>query len=189
MKRPLILVIVLCLVIPSSLVVDASNSSSDSYSSAYTEAVINGIPLTSNEFLVYYMTRAIEMGLVIKKDAIVFDSGMMVSYNKAFLTLGDNNRILIAAYMLPDKLKKSDPEYLWLVSFVAAFLDPPSFDEMYEKVTPAKHYLITAPEIIEAALSVNRDNMLIVDEYGFFYDDYEGLRTLNAEFVGRKRDK
>lgn len=183
MKRTLILVIVLCLVIPSSLVVMASTNSS------YAEAIINGVPLTSHEFLVYYITRATDMGISLEKSATVFDAGSMVSYKKAILTLGENNSIVIAAYMLPETLKKSDIEYLWLISFVAAFIDSPAYDDMNKKLNPGQHYLKVVPPIVDSAFSASRETMIVVGEYGFYCDNFDGRLTFNAEFVGRDRGK
>ena len=181
MKKVLSLVLSLLLIAFNCVTSVADPLSSEAFRKGFIEAVTHGTPISSHEFLLYYMIRADNLGVDIGsyKDYIL-DTGSQVNLQYVGLSIDPENNVLRGYFKLP---RIGDGDYieasLCLISFVYAFIRFPSMDDFYEMVGEIS--LITGTADIQAIYASSKEKPLKMDNYNFYCED----DMMIAEFIRR----
>lgn len=154
---------------------------SSEYNNGYVDAIVHGTPLSSHEFLLYYIVRAHKFGVDIKAYSdVMIDTGSIISLKYVTLSTDDKNGVKYAFFSLPDEGDADFNESMrYLVSFVYAFDRAPSTDYFYDQV--GKGCLDTATADIQAIYASTKEDPFRMENYAFYYSD----RTVTAEFFRR----
>lgn len=181
MKKVLSLVLSLLLIVTSCGALADDPKESPEYKNGYVDAVLHGTPISSHEFLLYYIVRANKLGVDIGSYSdVVMDIGSMISLKYVTLSTDDENGVKYAFFTLPGEDDADFKESLWyLVSFVYAFDRAPSTDRFYDQV--GKGCLDTATADIQAIYASTKEDPFRMENYAFYYSD----RTVTAEFFRR----
>jgi len=181
MKKALSLALSLLLIASSCTAYASDPKESEAFRKGFTEAVVHGTPLSSHEFLLYYMIRADKLGVDIGsyKDAIL-DTGSQVNLQYVGLFIDPENNVLRGYFKLP---RIGDEDYkeasLCLVSFVYAFSRFPSMDDFYDMASDIS--LVTGTSDIQAIYAASMEHPFQMGNYNFYCDD----NTMIAEFFRR----
>ena len=181
MKKALSLVLSLLLIASVCTAYASDPTDSEAYRKGFVEAVTHGTPISSHEFLLYYMIRADKLGIDIGAYCdVVMDIGSIVSLKYVGLTTDDKNNVLFASFRLPEVNEKDYRDaLLYLISYVYAFAYPPSMDNLQDMA--GKGYLDTATADINAIYASSKLHPFQLENYLFYYED----GRVNAEFVRR----
>lgn len=181
MKKALSLALSLLLITSICTAFAADPTDSETYRKGVTEAVTQGTPLSSHEFLLYYIIRADKLGIDVGSYSdYVMDTGSMVGFRYIVLSTDYKNGVIFASFRIPDS---SDKDYhdalLCLVSYVYAFAYPPSTDNLRDMA--GKGFLDTASADIQAIYASSKLHPFKLDNYLLYYED----GRVNAEYVKR----
>ena len=181
MKKVLSLALSLLLIASIYTAFASDSKESPEYQNGYVDAILHGTPLSSHEFLLYYIVRAHKFGVDIKAYSdVMIDTGSTISLKYVTMSTDDKNGVKYAFFSLPDDDDADFKESLrYLVSFVYAFDRPPSTDRFYGQV--GKGCLDTATADIQAIYASTKENPFRMENYAFYYSD----RTVTAEFFRR----
>lgn len=181
MKKALSLVLSLLLIASICTAYASDPTDSEAYRKGFVEAVTHGTPISSHEFLLYYIVRAHKLGVDIESYSdVMLDIGSIISLKYVTLSTDDKNGVKYAVFSLPDDDDADFKESLqYLVSFVYAFDRPPSTDRFYDQV--GKGCLDTATSDIQAIYASTKEDPFRMENYAFYYSD----RTVTAEFFRR----
>ena len=181
MKKVLSLALSLLLISSIYTAFASDPKESPEYQNGYVDAILHGSPLSSHEFLLYYIVRAHKLGVDIGSYSdVMMDIGSIISLKYVTLSTDDKNGVKYAVFSLPDEDDADFKESLrYLVSFVYAFDRAPSTDQFYDQV--GKGCLDTATADIQAIYASTKDDPFRMENYAFYYGD----RTVTAEFFRR----
>lgn len=181
MKKALSLALSLLLIFTACTAIASDPNKSPEYQNGYVDAILHGTPLSSHEFLLYYMIRADMLGVDIGSYSdVVMDIGSIISLKYVTLSTDDKNGVKYAVFSLPGEDDVDFKESLrYLVSFVYAFDRAPSADHLYDQV--GKGCLDTATSDIQAIYASSKLHPFKMENYLFYYED----GRVNAEFFRR----